>query len=82
LVIGHGPGAPTCPAAEIVHPVGMHLHIILTALLGDPSGFFKIGASHDLLTLAAIITGIVYCCQFLMDGFVNLDPSCLYVFFQ
>jgi len=58
----------------------MHLHILFTALLRDPARFFKIGFSHCLLAFTAIITGIVDGCQFLVDGFINLDPACLDVF--
>jgi len=44
--------APARAAAVIVHPVGMHFHVVLAALLDNPAGFFKIPMTKSLLTLA------------------------------
>jgi len=78
-LVGHGPGAATGPAAEIIHPVGVHLHKIFTALLCNPPWLLKEGLTKGLHTLPAVIAWVVHRCQFFVYRFVYLNPSCLYV---
>ena len=55
---------------------------MLAALLGDPPRLFKVAVTESLLTLPAIVAGIMHGCEFLVDGFVQFDSSRLDVFFQ
>jgi hypothetical protein len=60
----------------------MHLHVVLAALLDDPSGFFKIAMTKSLLTLTAVVAGVVNGRELLMLGFIDLNSSCLDVLLQ
>jgi hypothetical protein len=60
----------------------MHFHVVLAALLDDPARFFKVAMTKSLLTLTAVIAGIVKGREFLMPGFIYLDSSCLDVLLQ
>ena len=80
--IRHGPGAPARTTAIIVHPVGMHFHIVLAALLDDPAWLFEIAMTESLLTLAAVVAGVVKRRELLMPGFIDLDSSCLDILLQ
>jgi hypothetical protein len=60
----------------------MHFHVVLATLLDDPAGFFEIAMAKSLLTLAAVIAGIVNGREFLVLGFIDLDSSCLDVLLQ
>jgi hypothetical protein len=60
----------------------MHFHVVLAALLDNPAGFFKIPMTKSLLTLAAVIAGIVKGREFLVPGFIDPDSSCLDVLLQ
>ena len=70
LFIGHGPGTPSSTAAEVVHLGRIHFHIVLTTLLGDPTGFFKIAVTKSFKALTAIIAGVMHGRQLLMDRLV------------
>jgi hypothetical protein len=60
----------------------MHFHKIFTTLLGYPPGLLKKGLAKGLQALAAVITGIVDSGQFLVNGFIYLDPSGFNVFLE
>jgi hypothetical protein len=81
-IIGHGPSATTGTTAEIVHTIGVHLHIIFAALLRDPAGLFEKRLAECFHALSTVITGIVNRCEFFMNGFVKFDPSGFNVFLQ
>jgi hypothetical protein len=80
--VGHGPCAAARAAAVVVHPVGIHVHKVLAALLGDPPRLFKVAVSESLLAFPAVIAGIMHGREFFVDGFIEFDSSRLDVFFQ
>jgi hypothetical protein len=60
----------------------MHFNVVLAALLDDPAGLFEVAMTESLLTLAAVIAGVVNGRELLMLGFIYLDSSCLDVLLQ
>jgi hypothetical protein len=60
----------------------VHLHIILTTLLGDPTGLFEKSLAEGLHALSTVIAGIVNRGEFFVNGFVELDPPGINVLFQ
>jgi hypothetical protein len=60
----------------------VHLHVILTTLLGYPTGLFEKSLAECLHALSTVIAGIMNRGEFFVNGFVELDPSGLNVLFQ
>jgi len=60
----------------------MHFHVVLAALLDDPAGFLEVAMTKSLLTLAAVIAGIVKGRELLVPGFIDLDSFRLDVLLQ
>src|SRR5210317_72684 len=47
LSVGHGPGATTGSAAVVVDPVGVSVHKVVHALLGNPAGFLVVAVAES-----------------------------------
>jgi hypothetical protein len=60
----------------------LHFHVVFAALLGDPARLFEVSVAERLLAFPPIVAGIVESRHLLVDGFVDLDPPGLDVFFQ
>jgi len=59
LHIGRRPSAAARAAAEVVGPVGIHLHEVFAALLRNPPGLLIISMAESAFTFTAVITRIV-----------------------
>ena len=82
LSIWCSPGTTTGAAAVVVSPVGIHVHIIIHTLLGNPTRLLVVPVAESTLTLTGVVTGIVVSGEFGMFRLIQLDASCFNVFFK
>jgi len=82
LHVGSCPGTATGAAAEVICPVGIHVHEIFAALLRNPPGFLVISLAKSAFTFPAVITRIVVGGEVVMDRFIDLDSSLLDILFE
>jgi hypothetical protein len=76
------PSTTTGAAAVVVGPVGIHVHIIIHTLLGNPARLFVIPVAESTLTFTGVVAGIVVGGEFGMFRFVQFDASGFNVFFE
>jgi hypothetical protein len=82
LHVGRRPGTAACAAADVVGPIRIHVHEILAALLGHPSGLFIVSMPEYHLRFPSIVAWIMVSGQFVMNGFVEFDAPLFYVFLE
>ena len=82
LGVGHGPGAATGPAAEVVGSIRVHLHEVLHALLSDPARLLVVAVAEGALALPRVVARVVVGGELGMAGLIQLDAPGLDVFLE